>query len=308
MPLTKLGQSQIDLGSETAIDLLAMQNSWKKDMIDGINTKVPGNAGASDTMPVLVEKFLSIVRGEDSDSDSDFGQGYFSVFGRYLSCPGSTRFYLTGLPLKGSWSISVRQHCDFREYAPNEGIFGFALSDPSGESFVFENHSLLTWNNDREFFLYVPHFSDGSWDEGRQGPVSFGDQLDDSFPSGKAMYDVSLSYDADARAYSVSASLAGDPSVSLSVEFADKDPLPFGEDGKNTYLECLCPPFCIFDFSGFRFFNDGLEVFSPSVFPEGVGPSDGQQNPYLSGPNLVNFSPDYGSSVLLVSDICNNKV
>lgn len=76
---TQINQNQISMGSETAIDLLAMQNGWKGQMITALNNKIAGYASNSDTMDTLVQKFAALT-GNTPDtvfkifkSDSGFG-------------------------------------------------------------------------------------------------------------------------------------------------------------------------------------------------------------------------------------------
>ena len=67
MAKTQINQTQLALGSETAVDLLAMQNGWKGQMITALNNKVAGYADNSDTMETLVQKFAALT-GNTPDS------------------------------------------------------------------------------------------------------------------------------------------------------------------------------------------------------------------------------------------------
>ncbi len=57
---TQINQNQINLGSETAVDLLAMQNGWKKEMITAMNNKIANYASDADTMNTVVQKFTGL--------------------------------------------------------------------------------------------------------------------------------------------------------------------------------------------------------------------------------------------------------
>lgn len=99
MAQTELNQNQLSLGSETAIDLLAMQNGWKGQMITALNNKVAGYASNADTMTTLVNKF-SALTGNTPDS----------VYGIFKSFSfGTVRLHNFSMPKisNNTWEITV---------------------------------------------------------------------------------------------------------------------------------------------------------------------------------------------------------
>lgn len=306
MGLTKITQDQLDLGSETAVDLLAMQNGWKGDMINGINAKVPGNASASDTMPGLVNKFLSIVQDEDSDPE-----GYFSVYGRFLCSTGEygsrTAFYLTGQPLQGAWSVSFRKLWNPYNDGTMAGIHGI-VSDSGWDD------DILQFDN-KNFWFKIPN-SDGS-DLAAELTIPYGSQLG-TLPEGNNLYYFRVSYEPDPSnpgtgTYSVTANLtpkASGETDDLSGEASGQPPVPYDESGCKTYICLLCPPqtgagsFSIFDFTGFGFINNGSTVYDSSVYPSGVS-FDSSYNPYITGVNSINYNGGWVTAP--VADIVNCK-
>lgn len=98
---TQINQNQIALGSETAIDLLAMQNGWKKEMITAMNNKIANYASDSDTMNTVVSKFMGMT-GNNPDT-------VYKVFkGTYY---GTVRPVMSAMPITSndSWEITVCQ-------------------------------------------------------------------------------------------------------------------------------------------------------------------------------------------------------
>lgn len=99
MAETEINQNQLSLGSETAVDLLAMQNGWKSNMITALNGKIPGYASNADTMATLVNKFAALT-GNTPDSV----YGIFKSFGY-----GSVRCHNFSMPKasNNTWEITV---------------------------------------------------------------------------------------------------------------------------------------------------------------------------------------------------------
>lgn len=98
---TQINQNQINLGSETAIDLLAMQNGWKASMITALNNKIANYASDADTMNTVVSKFMGMT-GSNPDT-------VYKVFkGVYY---GTVRPVMSAMPTTSndSWEITVCQ-------------------------------------------------------------------------------------------------------------------------------------------------------------------------------------------------------
>lgn len=101
---TQINQNQINLGSETAIDLLAMQNGWKRDMITAMNNKISGYASDADTMSTIVSKFMALT-GNTPDT-------VYKVFKSY-SGNGVVAPIMSAMPTTSndSWEIRICKKC-----------------------------------------------------------------------------------------------------------------------------------------------------------------------------------------------------
>lgn len=96
---TQINQNQINLGSETAIDLLAMQNGWKGQMINALNSKISGYASNSDTIDTLVEKFAALTGNTPDNVYGVFKSvGYGQVRAHNFIMPKTTN---------STWEITV---------------------------------------------------------------------------------------------------------------------------------------------------------------------------------------------------------
>lgn len=99
---TQINQNQINLGSETAIDLLAMQNGWKKEMITAMNNKIANYASDADTMNTVVQKFMALT-GNTPDT-------VYKVF-KAVNWGGFVMPRMTAMPTTSndSWEITLCQ-------------------------------------------------------------------------------------------------------------------------------------------------------------------------------------------------------
>ena len=99
---TKLNSNQISLGNETAVDLLAMQNGWKKEMITAMNNKIAGYASNADTMNTVVQKFMALT-GNTPDT-------VYKVF-KAVNWGGPVMPRMTVMPTTSndSWEITLCQ-------------------------------------------------------------------------------------------------------------------------------------------------------------------------------------------------------
>lgn len=100
---TQINQNQINMGNETAIDLLAAQNGWKSDIITALNNKIPGYASSADTMPTLVNKFSALTGNTPDNVYGVFkSAGYGQVRAHNFTMPKATN---------STWEITVcRKH------------------------------------------------------------------------------------------------------------------------------------------------------------------------------------------------------
>ncbi|MBO4556882.1 MAG: hypothetical protein J5706_08985 [Elusimicrobiales bacterium] len=125
---TQINQNQINLGSETAIDLLAMQNGWKKEMITAMNNKIANYASEADTMNTVVQKFMGMT-GNTPDT-------VYKVFkGIYW---GTVRPVMSAMPTTSndSWEITVCKKCYSGDTLANDGSYpgGIALFIDFGDA------------------------------------------------------------------------------------------------------------------------------------------------------------------------------
>lgn len=113
MAQTEINQNQLSLGSETAVDLLAMQNGWKGNMITALNGKIPGYASNADTMPTLVNKF-SALTGNTPDS-------VYGIFKAYAY--GTVRLHNFSMPKtsNNTWEITVCKKVYYDGVIGNDG-------------------------------------------------------------------------------------------------------------------------------------------------------------------------------------------
>lgn len=99
MAETQINQTQLALGSETAVDLLSMQNGWKKEMITALNNKIPGYASSADTMATLVNKFAALTGNTPDNVYGVFkSAGYGQVRAHNFTMPKTTN---------STWEITV---------------------------------------------------------------------------------------------------------------------------------------------------------------------------------------------------------
>ena len=108
MAETQINQAQINLGSETAIDLLAMQNGWKKEMITAMNNKIANYASDADTMNTVVSKFKGMT-GNTPDT-------VYKIF-KGVNWGGAVMPRMTAMPTTSndSWEITLCQKFKQRE-------------------------------------------------------------------------------------------------------------------------------------------------------------------------------------------------
>lgn len=132
MAQTELNQNQLSLGSETAVDLLAMQNGWKGQMITALNNKVAGYADNSDTMETLVQKFAALT-GNTPDS-------VYGIFKSFSS--GTVRFHNFSMPKtsNNTWEITVCKKVYYsgvieNDAYPSNGI-SFEINIMGGKVFL----------------------------------------------------------------------------------------------------------------------------------------------------------------------------
>ena len=128
MAETQINQAQINLGSETAIDLLAMQNGWKGQMIAALNAKIPGYASEADTMATLVQKFAALT-GNTPDS-------VFKIFKSWTYGQVSPRVSAMPSVSNNSWEITVCKKCYSSDTLANDGHYpgGIALFIDFGDA------------------------------------------------------------------------------------------------------------------------------------------------------------------------------
>lgn len=100
MAETQINQTQLALGSETAVDLLSMQNGWKKEMITALNNKIPGYASSADTMATLVNKFAALTGNTPDNVYGVFKSGSYD---------GQVRAHNFTMPktANSTWEITV---------------------------------------------------------------------------------------------------------------------------------------------------------------------------------------------------------
>lgn len=119
MAETQINQTQLALGSETAVDLLSMQNGWKKEMITALNNKIPGYASSADTMATLVNKFAALTGNTPDNVYGVFkSAGYGQVRAHNFTMPKTTN---------STWEITVcRKHLNdgvlLNDVYANDGI------------------------------------------------------------------------------------------------------------------------------------------------------------------------------------------
>lgn len=105
---TQINQNQINLGSETAIDLLAMQNGWKREMITAMNNKIANYASDADTMNTVVSKFMGMTGSNPST--------VYKIF-KAVNWGGPVMPRMTAMPTTSndSWEITLCQKLKHQE-------------------------------------------------------------------------------------------------------------------------------------------------------------------------------------------------
>lgn len=118
---TQINQNQINMGNETAIDLLSMQNGWKNDIITALNNKIPGYASSADTIPTLVNKFSALTGNTPDNVYGVFkSAGYGQVRAHNFTMPKATN---------STWEITVcKKHL-------HDGVLSFDVYANDGISF-----------------------------------------------------------------------------------------------------------------------------------------------------------------------------
>ena len=161
MAETQINQTQLALGSETAVDLLAMQNGWKKEMITALNNKIPGYASSADTMATLVNKFEALTGNTPDNVYRIFKSGSY----------GQVRLHNITMPkvTNDTWEITICKkmtHDGILEHDIYSGN-GIKCRIASGEGKVFltvpvlqegetENTEYLDFESEGGVYSFVP--------------------------------------------------------------------------------------------------------------------------------------------------------
>lgn len=211
MGLTKLQQSQINLGSETAIDLLAMQNGWKASLIGGLNNSIMGYASETDTWDQLISKFVNLAATSTTtiqDRITGSGQCVFLCNKPFVNASGDA----------WSLSFSTTMNADV-----DKTMIQWFVADSSGPSRIYEHAGLVFSFHESRIKMYISK-EDGSntdssyimWDD--SDTAAFMNAVSGTHQG----FSVALSYSADGK-YSVSVSTAD--GHSLTTEARAGDPL-----------------------------------------------------------------------------------
>lgn len=211
MDQTKLNQNQINLGSETAIDLLAMQNGWKSSLIGGLNNSIMGYASETDTWDQLISKFANLTATSTTTIQDRITGSSQCVF-------------LCNKPLVNAsgdaWSLSFSTTMDADG---DKTMIQWFVADSSGPSRVYEHPGLFFSFNSSMIVMYIS--KEDSYNTGSSS-ITWNDPDTEAFLNAvngtNQGFSVTLSYSADGK-YSVSVSAAD--GHSLTTEAKAGDPL-----------------------------------------------------------------------------------